>query len=114
MISFRIVCHLEVLALNMNAIEGEPYSSDTERATVGGSSLVIRSIPIGTGTMVLRCFLFSGSVNSPGLAVAASPEIVGSNPSCNLVWLECSSRKWLVFVRGHAPWLWVALEVVHL
>ena len=64
------------------------------------------SIPIGAGTEVLRCFFFSGSANSP-VAYVSPWEVVGSNPSCNLVWLECSSRKWLSFVRGHEPWLWV-------
>ena len=51
----------------------------------------------------ITVFLISGSAVSPGFAVAYSPEIVGSNPSCSLVWLECSSRKWLIFVLGNAP-----------
>ena len=60
--------------------------------------------------MVLRCFLPFGSAISLSLAVVVSLEIVGLDPSCNLVWLECSSRKWLIFVWGHALWVWVALR----
>ena len=58
---------------------------------VGGIYFILGSIPNAAGTMVLCSFAF---LTAPLPRVADdSPEMVSLNPICDLVWVECGSRK---------------------